>query len=277
VTGATSAFDVSEVVTIVAPLGIRPWDVQTGTPVMYGIELTLDAGPAAPYHAVRTPSGILTLHGLPGLVEAERGVGDPAYWYHPPVERSYRLTLRDPQSRYLPMQLDVRAPFPGPYRPSCVYPELDAPVVPVFSSCARPAPSGFATVRAQLELDAGGPAAWARLDLALPDGGVARGVADAEGRVAVLFPYPELPAPPTAPMASTSWSVHPNACWGRGTPRRPVAAAGSLPELCDVLRQRPARLMADSQHDLTEASLTFGRELILHTTGRSTLLLTATP
>jgi hypothetical protein len=276
VTRATSAFGVLEVVTKVAPLGVRPWDVHTGAPVMEGIELTLEDGQGAPRRAVRTPSGVLALHGLPGLAEAERGTGEPAYWYHPPVERGYRVTLRDLQSRYLPMCLDVRAPFPGLYRPSCAFPELDAPVVPVFSSCARFTPSGFATVRAQLELDSGGPAAWARLDLFLPDGGVARGVADAEGRVAVLFPYPEPPVPPTGPIAAASWTVQLDAHWGRGAPRQPVAAARTLPELCDVLQQRPARLLADGQHDLTHALLTFGRQLVLHTTGRSTLLTTAT-
>jgi hypothetical protein len=266
-----------DVVTRVAPIGIRLWDLHLATAAPDRVRVSHAWAVGAPRLAVRTPSGVQTLPGLPGLAATERGAGDGPFWYHPPVERAFRLSLRDADERYVPMDVDVRAPFRGLYRPQCVLPELDAPVVPVFSSCSRPVPAGFAAVRAQLELDTGGPASWARLDVVLPDGTVARGVADGEGRVAVLFPHPEPPPSMTVPLTGTSWLVGLRAWFGAGGSRRAVAGRATPPELCDVLHQRPARLRADAHAELVEASLFFGRELVLRTAGLSTQLITGSP
>ena len=269
-----SAFTARDVVTRVAPIGIRLWDVQAGAAADdLQVAFQPQFGPSRV--AIRTPSGVQTLADLPGLAAAERGPGDPPYWYHPPVEGSYRVAVRDPLSRYLPMDLDVHLPARGLYQPVCGFPELDAPVVPVFSGPARAAPAGFAVVRAELELATGGPAGWARLDVVLPDGLRSRGVADGQGRVAVMFPYPE-PAS-LAPLIKATWQLGVEAYFGVGSPRAAVSDAQEPPEVCDVLRQRPAQALADDQHQLTQATLLFGRELVLSTTGRSTLLLTGSP
>jgi hypothetical protein len=265
-----------DVVTRVTPLGVRLWDLATGAPAEEGTVMAFRRAAGPPVVAARTPSGVHALRGLPGLGAAERGAGDAAYWYQPPASGSYRVEISDPQARYLPFCLDVLLPAHGLYRPSCAFPELQAPVVPVFSGPARAVPGGCAAIRAQLELDTGGPASWARLDATLPDGTVARGMADGAGRVAVLFPYPELPAPAT-PLAALTWLVRLDAYYGAGSPRRAAADGDQPPELCDALRQAPVRLLADGAQTLTEASLRFGHELVLRTAGRSTLLLTGSP
>lgn len=271
-----SAFTALDVVMRVAPIGIRLWDVQAGAAAEdLQVGFQPEYGPSR--LAIRTPSGVYTLADLPGLAAAERGPGDPPYWYRPPVEGSFRLTVRDPVSRYLPMDLDVLVPARGLYRPVCGFPELDAPVVPVFSGPARPVPAGFAVVRAGLELASGGPARWARLDVVLPDGVRSRGVADGQGRVAVMFPYPEPPPAPLVPLIAASWQLGVEVYFGVGLPRAAVSDADQPPEICDVLRQRPASALADDQHQLTEATLLFGRELVLSTAGHSTLLLTGSP
>lgn len=265
-----------EVVTRVTPLGVRLWDVATGAPAEPGLVVAFRPAGGTPVVAVRTPSGVHALHGLPGLGAAERGTGDAAYWYQPPVSGSYRVEVSDPQGRYLPLGLDVLLPARGLYQPPCALPELQAPVVPVFSGPARAIPAGFAAVRAQLELDTGGPASWARVDVTLPHGPVARGLADGTGRVVVVFAYPEPPAPAAA-LHDLTWPVGLDAYYGVGSPLTAVAAPDQPPELCDVLRQSPARLLADDVQTLTEAYLTFGRELVLRTAGHSTLLLTGSP
>src|SRR3954453_2725008 len=146
-------FSVLDVVTRVAPVGLRLWDVHAGRPADPSATISLVDDRGRAVSGVRTPSGVHTLRGLPGLGESERGTGDPTYWYHPPVEGSFRVGIRDLGSTYLPMDLDVRLPAHGLLRPRCSFPDLDQPVVPLFSSCARPAPAGFAVVRAQLETE----------------------------------------------------------------------------------------------------------------------------
>jgi hypothetical protein len=273
----SGSFTAQDVVTRVAPIGIRLWDVQAGA-AAEDLEVAFQPAIGPSRFAIRTPSGVHTLADLPGLAVAERGLGDPPYWYRPPVEGSFRLTVRDPLSRYLPMDLDVHVPVRGLYRPLCGFPELDAPVVPVFSGPARPVPAGFAVVRAELELASGGPASWARLDVVLPPDGLrSRGVADGQGRVAVVFPYPEPPIPPLASLLAAEWQLGVEAYFGVGSPRAAVSGAEEPPEVCDVLRQRPAQVLAADQQQLTQATLLFGRELVLRTAGRSTLLLTGSP
>jgi hypothetical protein len=268
----------ADVISLVTPLGLRLWDVATGSAAGEGVVVGYfpPSGPAAT--AVRTPSGVHALRGLPGLGATERGAGDAAFWYHPPAQGSYRVDIRDPQGRYLPMCLDVMLPAFGLYAPHTTLPGLHASVVPVFSSPARPVPAGFAAVRAQLALDPDTPASWARLDIGLPDSTTATGVADGAGRVCVLFPWPEPPPGSPADLRDQTWSLQLRAFFGSpasaGQAPSPVAPADGAPELSDLVQQRPARLAAGDGGDLTRADLSYGRELVLRTAGRSTLSLT---
>ena len=67
--------------------------------------------------------------------------------------------------------------------------------VPLFSAATRTSVAAGAMGLVRLELrdgrDPDAPAAWAVLRGRTPDGVVARGVADAQGRVALAFAYPE--------------------------------------------------------------------------------------
>ena len=268
----------ADVISLVTPLGMRLWDVATSSAAAEGVIVGYFPLSGSPVLAVRTPSGVYALRGLPGLGAAERGAGDAAFWYHPPAGGSYRVDIRDPRGRYLPMCLDVMLPAVGLYIPHSSLPGLHAPVVPVFSSPARPVPAGFAVVRAQLALGPDAPASWARLDIGLPDGTTATGVADGAGRVGVLFPWPEPPVSNPGDLHDQTWTLQLHAFYGSpaaaGQTPPPVAPADGTPELSDLVQQRPARLIAGDGGDLTRADLSYGRDLVLRTAGRSTLSLT---
>jgi hypothetical protein len=271
----------ADAVSLVTPLGLRLWDVAAGSAAGEGVVVGYFPPSGRAATAVRTPSGVHALRGLPGLGAAERGAGDAAFWYSPPAGGSYRVDIRDPRGRYLPMCLDVMLPALGLYTPHASLPGLQASVVPVFSSPARPVPAGFAVVRAQLALGPDAPASWARLDIGLPDSTTATGVADAAGRVCVLFPWPEPSAANPADLRDQTWPLRLRAFFGSpaaaGPPPTPVAPRNGTPELTDLVQQLPARLAAGDGGDLTRADLSYGRELVLRTAGRSTLSLTGSP
>src|SRR5262249_32806743 len=124
--------------------------------------------------------------------------------------------------------------------------------VPLYSAPTRPTPVGMAVVRAQLWDDtAQSPAAYAMLEAQTAGHKLARSFADAAGRVALFFPYPEpidfvvaSPINPTplgvsTPYATHSWLIQLNAAYS------PQARGKQLPDLCTVLSQRTATLWAD--------------------------------
>jgi hypothetical protein len=143
----------------------------------------------------------------------------------------------------------------------------------------------MAVVRAQLESISGAPASWATLEVRLPGGPTALGLAGADGQVCVLFPYPEPPVPAPSPpgpgstaLSWQTWRLDLQARYGRGpsSPPGPQTVPG-LPDLCDLLDQLPARLLADDSTTLSSALLHYGRELVLATEGSSALLLVPHP
>ena len=113
------------------------------------------------------------------------------------------------------------------------------------------------------------PASWAVLEVHVEGQPPARGVADREGRVAVIFPYPEPiagPARPTSPPYSSGqslwdqeWTVRLEAFYD------PLMPAPCRPDVCRTLVQRAAMLWADSSgtRPLPEQTLRYGQELIV--------------
>ncbi len=278
-----------DTLTRVTPLGLRFWDAVLET--MIGDGLTVTAYPEGQggrrVPAFTTPGGVYAFAGLPGLHAAETGAGDDAYWTYwagPPRTRRFVVEVSDPAGRYQPFSLTADLPHRGVYTWDCaaVASPLASPVapgppaVPLFSAPARPVPAGMAVVRAELwDSFAGAAAAWAVLEVAAPGQPPAQGIADARGRVAVLFPYPE-PAMPSAapgsppggaavPLARQRWAVALRAAYARRPP-------SSAPDLCATLGQRAAFLWANTtlSRPLNEAQLLFGQELVVRTEDSAT-------
>jgi hypothetical protein len=199
------------------------------------------------------------------------------------VKRRFVVQVSDLSSRYQPFSLTADLPLRGLYAWDCAGPAspltsplvAGPPAVPLFSAPSREAPAGMATIRATLwDASAAAPAAWAVLEVSTPGQAPARGIADSQGRVVVLFPYPEPTGPSPVlssplvrsgvPLAQQQWTVAVRAAYAP----RPETSA---PDLCGTLRQASAFLWADSDQSvpLTEATLLFGQELVLRTTNAS--------
>jgi hypothetical protein len=145
---------------------------------------------------VVTPSGIAAFHALPGLRAFERsGAEDP--WDPPPATRIFQVEVTDPSGRYLPCTFVLQAPTKGLaiFADSGSPPWIKEGAVPLFSAPSRAVPPGLAVVRAELhEFATEQPAAWAFVEAQYSSGGSTRtacGLADDQGRVVLMFPYPE--------------------------------------------------------------------------------------
>jgi hypothetical protein len=188
-----------ERISLTCALGLRLLDVATGTFVTAD-GLSARAWPVGvPWQAVdgiTTPSGIIAFHQLPGLREFERSAAEDP-WDPEPATRLFEVELTDPSGRYLPCTFVVQAPTKGLaiFADVGSPPWIEAGAVPLFSAPARAVPPGRAVVRAELlELATGRAAAWAFVEATYSSGGlprVAHGLADDEGRVVLMFPYPE--------------------------------------------------------------------------------------
>jgi hypothetical protein len=229
--------------------------------------------------AIPNRSGTYTVHAGTGLTEFEGSAGDLRSWSVRPTEVSFLLEVIDAERRFLPCVVPVRVPFRGLFQSPCVSPAGSFPGIELYSAPARTVPAGLAVARAELrEAVSRRPAAWAMLEVRTPDGRGFRGLADDEGRVAVIFPYPEpigfMVGSPSVrvgpPLTEQSWTISVRARYSA------LSSGEILPDLCEVERQSPATLWVDTAltRECTAATLQFGRELILRsedaTTGTST-------
>jgi hypothetical protein len=269
---------IPERVAITCPLGVRFLD--SATNAIVGDDLLIEAYPAANQErrvaAVPNRSGVWAFHGLPGLREFEYATNDDKQWIPEPQKRPFVIEITDAQSRFLRSQFALMAPA----RALSIGDEFALPLslslrtVKLFSSPARPVPGGLAVVRAQIfEDNSDTPAAWALVELSasVPNHTVtAQGIADREGRLALIFPYPE-PAnvSPGSPVANgpqllsqQSWTLTFRA-WHTFDPE-----SGDFVDLDRVLSQigrAPDHLWDDGSPliPFTEADLVFGRELVV--------------
>lgn len=150
------------------------------------------------------------------------------------------------------------------------------PFVPLYSAPTCTQKGGMAVLRAELwnpqaRDGQGAPAAYALVEATVAGLPTLRGVADALGRLALVFPYP----PPSGetdehgnmqpPPAFTSqrWDVNLRAFYA------PAEEASPLPDLKAVFRQPFANLWSDEARSvpLTKAALRFGQELVVRSSG----------
>jgi hypothetical protein len=262
--------------TRVASLGIRFWDEVSARVVSDGlvVEVYADGEPERRAAAVPNRLGVFVLARLPGSTDPafEFGNGDAAQWSQLQA-RSHVLEVSDRNGHFQPFTVDHPLPAKGVTVPPCLPAASSTTAVPVFSTPSRPVPEATAVVRANLSFaPASGdpvPAAWAVLEVHVAGQPPARGVADRDGRVAVIFPYPE-PVTSAAPAMSPpetsgpslwnqEWTVRLAAFYAHATP------APVIPDLCRMLDQPAAMLWTNARgtRPLPDQSLRYGRELIV--------------
>lgn len=149
-----------------------------------------------------------------------------------------------------------------------------ARALPLYSSPTRPSTGGMAVLRASLwDASADAPAAWAVLEARVNGQPTVRGYADAEGRVALHFPYPappsfvqQSPPPAATPFTRQEWPV---SVFGSYRPQSPVPR---VPDLKATLAQGRATLWADAArtNPLTKVTLRSGQQLVVRSYEAST-------
>ena len=280
-----------ETLRIVAPLGIRFWDPARGVPVTDGLTVTVrPEGSRRPGRAAaRTLSGIYAVHHFPGLRAMEYPSDDVALG-SPLQARPFVVEVVDNQRRFLPATLRVVAPWPG------VFPVADVTREPhgfhLFSAPTRPTTLALAAVRALLEerVDAVTRRPAAHAVLAVQVQGLPavqptwHGVADAEGSVAVLFPYPTFTgsAPTGSPLLAPPadrrqrWRVSITVL--SSPPALHVPEGSRQPDLGSIFGQAqtvvwPSLIGGTAPVAEYQAELVFGEELVLRTGENSALVI----
>ena len=281
-------------VTIVAPLGLRFHDTISGSLVGAGLSVWAYpfGRPMARRRAVGNRGGVYVLHDASGLMNMEHGDGTGEYWDQLPPKKSFIIEVSDDARRFQPFQFTENLPIQGIYKwngSMDASPPAPMSSIPLYSSPVRTAPAGMAVIRADLwdpTRDVrGGPAAWAVMEVFEADKLVARGIADEEGRIALIFPYPSprsfapssppgspLSSPPVAsgpPLTEQVWPLRLRALY---TPMRPLSSPPdasesnqALPDLRFTLSQPEANIWADAARTepFLEVAIQYGHELIL--------------
>lgn len=204
---------VLEEISLVAPLGVRFWDVAAAAPAEPGLKITAfpKAVPEWRSIAIENSRGTYTFTGLPGLRRFENGAGDDAFWAANPPAIPFKLQVEDPQQRYLPFFFSVLLPVRGIFgileSPSSAALTPDPTWIPVFSSPSRSTGGPVAVIHAQLaELKNNAPgvaASWATVTAQFQGSPMVTGIADGNGLVSLFAAYPEpLNSSLTSPIGS---------------------------------------------------------------------------
>lgn len=284
-----SGFKPLEHVTRVAALGLRFWDTAEATSAIDGltVEVFPRSNPSARLPALPNRSGVYVAHRVKGLHDFEFGLSD-AWAASPLWSLPYRVEVSDPQGRFLPVAFDADLPARGlftfgapwlsppfvalPNEPGSPLPAL-IERIPLFSAPTRPVPDPFAVIYAQLREDVWPPgraAAWCLLGVSIGGASCGLGLADRNGRVAVMFPYPEPPrrtlASPPEARNDFTWEVELTAF---RSPASPALAAPSIPDLEVLLQslQTPGDVVISRVSPAIPLRLTYRQALTVRTGG----------
>ncbi len=266
----------------VAPLGCRFYDPVTDQVVYEGLQVTayLQTEPEKRRQAVVTRSGAFGFRGLPDLVAVEFGEGDDEYWRSIVSTRKAAVEVLDLQERFQPFWFEIDVPVRGLVLSVCnmaASPPNNAVGIGLYSTPTRPVKDGMAVLRAQLwDAEADGPASWTHIEIWASGTLLGQGVADQQGRLAIIFPYPDLvnfslgsPPPTGQPLHQQVWALELRAYYKRWNP------VPDIPNLCEMLAQSPATLWGEASplSPLGPVQLEYGKELTVRSLPHSELLM----
>lgn len=273
-------------------LGIRFWDVALGAPVSDGLQVSLypQSYTRKKIPAFRTRSGVYAFTSIPGMIsfetQAESTIASP------PVTHAFIVEVQDTQKRFSPAAFTVELPLP--YNGLFLVddnnssPALTPRGFNLYSSPQRISAPQFTFLRGELiDRNTELPASHAVVRVENQQGLQWYGIADAEGKFAVMMPYPLLhiafgSSPPTSDgvrLSERSWSVTVAVLY---EPLNLTQLPGSdLPEYSSILSQGQAFLYTESPDtDIGESSelpaeLVYGRDVVITTAGFSELYVSA--
>lgn len=256
--------------TLRAPLGVGFWDAVEGNLVRDGLVVTRRPAHVTEREATGlvSPGGIHVFHHLPGLTA--RSIFE--HEAIPSGTRRFAFEVDDARNHFHPFWFEADCPADGLFVPNCLHgspPETR--YLPLFSTATRPAPPGKARLRMNLvDVATGRPAAWAMVHVEYGGQELAAGLSGIDGALHVIFNYPEPPiaSPPSA--FPWHWRIRLRAEYAT-----PAQGAPTIPSLCYVISQPPARLLTDTSAsvELVESDLEFGRELVVTSEAKSHVLI----
>jgi len=279
-----------EKLSLVAPLGLCFHDAATGERVSDGLKVAVYPAAETVWkhrrYAMPNRSGVFVLQKAYGLKNFPFGAGDAEFWMDNLPSKSYIVEVSDIEKRFQSFQFSVNLPVKGIYQWESVpvvspnnSPNKKLSSIPLYSAPTRKNPGAMSIIRAELRQIDQSPASSAILEARFNSNLIARGIADHEGRVVLMFPTPAptshpAASPPTnsAPtsLAEQKWilnlSVKYQPSIFQFSP--PIVAETDeehLPDLRLALAQANGRLWADDgqTEEFQTAVLQFGKELIL--------------
>jgi hypothetical protein len=280
----TTTPSVIERLSKVAPLGVRFWDEVSHKSIGDGLIVNAYRAtqPDRRFALTINRANVFVLQSVPGLRDVEFGAGDQAYWDDLPSPQNFVIDVRDTAGRYLPFTFTADVPTRDLFAWICGSPPEQSGV-PLFSTPTQSVPGGYGVIRAELRDESQfdtrtqeyASASWAMLEAWYDGQRVGRGLADQQGRIVVLFSYPEpinppISSPPTPRTALTSqvWPIELRVFYSS-------LSASQAPDLCAALSQSPATLLSalSPPTPLTSVNVAYGADAIVKTVGRSDLLI----
>lgn len=282
-----SSFPLIESFSIVAPLGLCFHDTATGERVLNGLKVTAcpQNNISAKNETVLLPNrnGVFVLQKIKGLEEFSRGNGSETFWNENPPDKIYLIKVSDYENRFQPFKFTIALPVRGIYEWENVpntSPNGNLKSVPLYSSPTRKTAGGMSVVRAELRDVNGFSASFAVLEARFNGELIARGIADFDGQIALIFPAlaPQsnpIVSPPSSAtritLAEQNWNLdlivkYQPGIFQTSPPQTEVEKTEeNLPDLKLVLAQTEGTLWADDgqTEKFTTAVLQTGRELVL--------------
>ncbi len=274
-----------EKLTLTAPLGLCFHDAATGERVFDGLSVSVYAVANNVWKkktkAFPNRSGVYVLHKVAGLEEFTRGDGGAEFWENNPPQKSFIAEVVDYENRFQPFQFTLKLPVKGIYQweniPP-VSPNKSVSSIPLYSAPSRPSLGAMAVIRAELRESIEKAASFAVLEARFNAQLVARGIADREGRIVLMFPALSPPnnpivSPPAnatrISLADQKWNLDFAIKYEPGifqtSPPTVETSEAILPDLRLVLAQKSGKLWANAgkTESFTTAVLQIGKELIL--------------
>ncbi len=273
-----------EKLSIVAPLGLCFHDAATGERIGDGLNVSVYPATASVWKtrasAVPNRVGVYVLHRAPGLADFANGAGDAEFWEDNPPQKTYVVEVSDNEKRFQNFKFTVELPVKGIYQWEnipAVSPNKNLASIPVYSAPTRKVLGGMSVVRAHLRESEDVPAAWAVLEARFEGNLVARGIADSDGQIVLIFPTlapqsePLISPPATATqisLADQNWILDLTIKYEPNIFQTSPPAESDeevFPDLRLALAQAAGTLWADAEQteEYETATLNLGRELIL--------------
>lgn len=275
-----------EKITLVAPLGLCFHDAATGERIVDG--LSVSVFPAAKNvwkkrnRALPNRVGVYVLHTADGLNDFTKGTGNAEFWRNNPPNKSYIAEVFDTEKRFQPFQFMLELPTKGIFKWENIpptSPNKNLASIPLYSAPTRQVAGGMSVIRAMLREPSGKPASWAVLEARFNETLAARGIADRDGQIVLMFPAlsPQnnpFTSPPSdatrVSLAEQQWLLdltvkYEPTIFQTSPPLSTENGEEVFPDLRLALNQIKGKLWADAEQteELKTAVLRLGRELIL--------------